>query len=84
MFERFPAHAALQSDLVRLVLASFCCGHYAKVVADFILVFEQDIVFWTSDLSKVDHSVSLHVLIPLELHLAVGARDLLSHQIASF
>ena len=41
------------------------------------LLPEQDVVDGTGDLAQVDEGVRLHVLPPLELHLAVVALDLL-------
>ena len=41
------------------------------------LLPEQDVVDGTGDLAQVDEGVRLHVLPPLELHLAVIAFDLL-------
>ena len=51
-------------------------------VSSFRLIFtaivpEQNVVNGASDLAHVDESVRLHVLPPLELHLAVVALDLL-------
>ena len=67
MFEVSLTHAALQTG--ELVHVRSCLVHVLEHLG---LLPEQNVVNGAGDLAVVNEGVGLHVLLPLELHVASG------------
>lgn len=62
-------HAALETWELVLRLGD------VDVLKHFVLLLEQNVVYWTSDLAIMDQGVGLHVFPSLEFHVTLWAVD---------